>query len=346
MNPNKGHNPFDLPMAKAAAPRSVPAAPPPAPPPAAPKSASAGSSSILQVVRSRTDSTINAANLSALKGKRLGEILVAMGLLARVQVNNFEQESTLAKEFLGKFLIRRGLLTPDQLCKALAVQANLPVVSLADSRIPVATKYRHLVDLMRRCEFVPFSETEVVVFLAAKRPLAPHRVGEVSASFGKDVKLGLAPDHQIDNVLEQLSPGKAAQRRKAERIKLAMPVWFRLCGPNGENPTTILGGNAIDMSMSGLRVEVPDTVMEWLKDSKRRDAFLQIRFSVPPYEVDGIYSLRYLHRKENKRNVENLCVLGLQLTNMGERQRENLKVTFERAVISAKRMEDEFGTQA
>jgi type IV pilus assembly protein PilB len=64
--------------------------------------------------------------------KRLGEILIEDGRITAEQLKAALEEQILTKEFLGKILLKRKLLTERVLLKVLSEQFSLPVADLGN----------------------------------------------------------------------------------------------------------------------------------------------------------------------------------------------------------------------
>jgi hypothetical protein len=267
-----------------------------------------------------------------------------MDLLTPAQAQTFADSARLAKEPLGLHLVGRGVITPTQLCQALSLQTGLPVVDLPDSNVPVAKKYSKLAHLMARFEMVPFSETEQVICVACRRPPSPQRVPEIEKAFGKKVRVCLAADEQIGQILKSLGPSTTRQKRKHARYRVTMPIWVQLCGPRNEPLSPKHGGQILDISASGLRIEAPDVMLEKIKELRTTEPKLYVQFCTPPLEVVGTCILRHARRKDSAKSWESLCVLGLELIGVAAPARENLRKILDRAEIGVRRLEVEFGT--
>jgi hypothetical protein len=267
-----------------------------------------------------------------------------MGAFTPAQVQTDIDDARLARQPLGRYLVRRGLITPEQLCKALSLQSGLPVVDLPDANVPVAAKYRRLLDLMVRLDMVPFSETDQVICVAVQRPPSPQRMPEIEKSFGKSVRVCLAPDDQILAVLKALGAGTVSQKRRQNRHRLTMPLWLQLCDERGVETGTKYGGQILDISLSGLKVEAPLDMMAQIKELRRDEPHIFVRFSTPPLAVHGICIVRYVRHKEMAKPWEKLCLLGLEIKVLGPAERENYHQIHMRAEISSQRLEVEFGS--
>ena len=268
-----------------------------------------------------------------------------MGVLTADQVRAGMDNAKLAKRPIGQYLRLAGLVSSQQLCKALSLQWDLPVVDLPNANVPVAARYVHLLDVMAQFELVPFSETDKVVCLAAKRPPSPVRMGDLERAFKKAVRVCLAPDEQIAAVLNSLGVGRPAQRRRHARHKITMPVWLQLCTERNETLGPKQGGQILDISLTGLKVEAPVAMMDEIKQLQRSEVHVLVRFSTPPLEVFGSCAVRYVKQKDNSKAWESVCILGLELKTLGPAERESFRRLHERAEIGTQRLEVEFGPQ-
>jgi len=281
--------------------------------------------------------------LPDLCGKRLGEILVATGRLTPAQALASQEEARLANEELGSYLVvRRKLISPLELCQALSLQSNLPVVDFPNVYVPVAAKYANLLNAMQRLELVPFSETDQAVCVAAKRPLSPQRIAEVEQLLKKRVSICLAPDDQITAILNALGAPPSRQRRRHARYKINMPIWLQLPRQRLETPGRPYGGQILNISLGGLKVRAPDALIAELKAHRDHPRVL-VRFSGPPMEVHGVCSVCYVVRRENAAPSEDPWIMGLEFKTLGPVEREHFRLLHQRARIASERLEVELG---
>jgi len=274
------------------------------------------------------------AQRNPFKGRRLGDILVAMEVLAGDQIQQPEAEAHMTKEFLGQVLLRRGLVTPAQLCEALAIQSGLPMVDLTGYHVPPWVCQKIPLETMVKYDFVPFADDARAVYIAARRPLSPMRVAELEKLVARAIDIRLAPDHQISVMLNALAPKRVQQKRQHERLAMAIPAWLQVCDARGDNVSASLANTqTVDMCEGGFRIEVPEKVYETLSTTRRRDTFFRVRISLPPHNVQCVSSLRYMKRKENPKAWEMPWLLGLQITSITAADRESLKQICTRVAI-------------
>lgn len=268
------------------------------------------------------------------KGRRLGDILVAMGAVAEEQLDEPEAEARMTKAFLGQVLLRRALVTPAQLCEALAIQSGLPMVDLTGYQVPAWLQQKIPLETMVKHEFIPFADDARAVYIAARRPLNPLRLAELERLIGRAIDIRLAPDHQIASMLNALAPKRVQQKRQHERFAMAIPVWLQVCDERGDNVSASLANTqSVDLSESGFRVEVPEKVYTSLSTARRRDTYFRLRISYPPHNVLCVCSLRYMKRKEQAKAWEMPWMLGLKIHSISAADRESLKQICTRVAI-------------
>jgi hypothetical protein len=67
--------------------------------------------------------------------EKIGEILIKKGLISREQLKKALEEQVASKEFLGRILFKKDLIKETDLLKALSEQFNIPIASFKDKYI-------------------------------------------------------------------------------------------------------------------------------------------------------------------------------------------------------------------
>ena len=103
--------------------------------------------------------------------KKLGEILVAKGVIKAASLDDALAEQKLTKEFLGAILVRKRYINEGDLLKALAEQFAIPVMSLSNTYIDwtLAKSFNPSVILQDKC--FPVKRDEWTVTVAIVNPL-------------------------------------------------------------------------------------------------------------------------------------------------------------------------------
>ncbi len=97
--------------------------------------------------------------MTSFRRKRLGDILIAKGILTQEQINELLARTNGREKRIGEILSIEGLVSEETLARALAEQRGVQYLDLADFRINPKFFEKIPVDLMQRYQFVPIEET-------------------------------------------------------------------------------------------------------------------------------------------------------------------------------------------
>jgi|GEM_PF-6303763 len=259
------------------------------------------------------------------RGKRLGAILVATRKLTERHIDEAERKASMTREFLGQYLIRMGLLTPIEVCRALSLQSGLPMVELPENDIPKLAQTKFPFPLMLKHEFVPYYESPEMICVAAKHPMTPQRIAELEDFAGKHIEVFLAPDHQIAHVLNELRPSRNQIVRKSARIKAELPISVQVCDEQANPEGPMFEGMTTDISEEGFKIELPRGAFDLLaEESQHGLRHMRVILNLQPDHVQGICKVCHVKRKEHVTKTAH-CSVGLQVTGMNGIARQQLK---------------------
>lgn len=171
---------------------------------------------------------------AAPRAQRLGDVLVANGLITREQRRAALREQRLSRRRLGQVLIDQGVLTRDQLNWALGHLLGIPYVEPEAQAIDpdlVAAVSR---DLLRRHEAVPMVKIGDELTVAMADPTDARAVEEIQAATGARVRVAVADAAAVHRVLDAMAPRAAPGPPHAEparRGALPPPVSAVLAAP-------------------------------------------------------------------------------------------------------------------
>ncbi|HEV8585217.1 MAG TPA: ATPase, T2SS/T4P/T4SS family, partial [Methylomirabilota bacterium] len=160
-----------------------PIAPPPAPPPMAPPPIAP-----VRVPAPALEPVGAGKSVGAPSGKkrasrpRLGELLVAEGLISPDQLHEALREHRRSKERLGAVLSRRGLVTEERLVELLSKEHGLPSVDVRQHAISPEILALIPVHLARKHEVLPLARTDSALTLAMSDPSNVVAMDEVVAA--------------------------------------------------------------------------------------------------------------------------------------------------------------------
>jgi len=260
------------------------------------------------------------------RGKLLGEVLIKMRKLGEEQVTLAVQRAKLAGERLGRYLLREGLVTPLELCRALALQSGLPVTDLTDVEIPEPLGLIFSHAMMVRHEFIPFDESMRMLCVAAANPLPKSVLDEMERQCGKQVEIFLAPEDLVLMQIDRLMPKERRTDRKHMRYEMALPVTLQFCNRLGRASEEVThSAETLDISEGGFLVQGPATGLGGPEELLRRGLCVQFTVSMAPLEVKGLCNLRFVKNNPKPAKPEWIWHYGLQILEMAAEDRRKLK---------------------
>lgn len=144
--------------------------------------------------------------------RRIGTILQDMGYLddeATWRILEEQQQGGGVEQF-GKIAIRLGLLSEEQLLKALGEQLDMKVVSLSEMTIPAELVQLINQQMAEMFKIVPLSQNkkDKSVTVAMARPEDPQALDSVRSFLGVEVKGVVASETDVKNAIERLYVGQ------------------------------------------------------------------------------------------------------------------------------------------
>ena len=131
----------------------------------------------------------------------LSELLRERNLVGPEQFRELQEEHERTGKPLSQIIIDFGLMSEEQLLRAVAEHLNLEYISLDDIDIDKAVLRIMPSSVARMYSAVPVSIAGNTVTVAVMDPYNPQLVGELSFILGKDVQLGVAPSKQIEEAI-------------------------------------------------------------------------------------------------------------------------------------------------
>jgi type IV pilus assembly protein PilB len=144
--------------------------------------------------------------------RRIGTILQDMGYLDEEATWRIleEQSQGGGVEQFGKIGIRLGLLSEEQLLKALGEQLDMKVVSLADITIPAELCQLINQQMAEMFQIIPLSQNkkDKSVTVAMAKPEDPQALDSVRSFLGFDIKGVIATEQDVKAAIERLYVGQ------------------------------------------------------------------------------------------------------------------------------------------
>lgn len=145
----------------------------------------------------------------------LAEVLVSQDVVPKQTVEDALRRLGGVAVMLGQTLVGEGLLSEDQLARALAIQYNLPYDPLTDFRVDQQYYETISVKLMQRYPFVPIAERAGVLTIAISDPQNLLGLDELELLIGKPLDRVVSSKSAILAALEH-SEGSSQALRELE----------------------------------------------------------------------------------------------------------------------------------
>jgi hypothetical protein len=264
-----------------------------------------------------------------MKDRKIGEVLVHMGLVSSEQVENAVYEAKLNREKIGRVLIRLNLITPDALCRALALQSGLPIVDLASVVVPDTVRARFTDELMREYQFVPFDENPATLFIAISQPLDGHAIAIIRAHSRKPLAMFLA---QEDVITLRLDEFQRLRARKHVRYPVSIPAQYQFCTRLGTPlEVNVYMVSTVNLSEGGVALQGAPQIPDAIEKIRRQDVYAQVLLKDSPNDIRSICQLRWV--REKNPSAED-CMLGMEIVEISSGGRLKLQNLCQRASSS------------
>ncbi|MGA2603849.1 MAG: type II secretion system ATPase GspE [Verrucomicrobiia bacterium] len=133
----------------------------------------------------------------------LSELVRERNLLTPEQFREIEEEHERTGKSLSQVMVDFGLITEEQLLRAVAEHLNIDYVNLDDVDLEQAVLRSIPPSVARMYGAVPVSVSGNTVTVAVMDPYNPQLVGELSFILGKDVQVAVAPVKQIEDAIQR-----------------------------------------------------------------------------------------------------------------------------------------------
>jgi type IV pilus assembly protein PilB len=158
--------------------------------------------------------------MTSFRRKRLGEILVAKGLVSHEQINEALSKSNDRDKRIGEILMSAGLISEYALAQSLAEQRGLRFLDLADFRINPKFFETMPVELMQRYQFVPVEDSEDgVLVVAMTDPNNIPAIDELEMILARQIDICVSPASSIGDVLKRSGGSEQVMHAVSEDFK-------------------------------------------------------------------------------------------------------------------------------
>ena len=144
--------------------------------------------------------------------KRLGDLLISVGLITDEQLKQALQIQKQSRQRLGDILIGSGMISQKQLIEALEMQLGIEFVDLSKVTIPLELSHLISKNLARRYGVVPIALMKDELVLAMSDPLNFMAIEAVKTATRKRIIPRIATAEAIDHTISILYGNEGAAR--------------------------------------------------------------------------------------------------------------------------------------
>jgi len=150
-------------------------------------------------------------------GIRLGDILIAAGLIDEMQLESALGRQKLWGGKLGHNLIELGFVNEEELAEAISKHIRIPYVNLFDP--PLVSKQINLLapNLVRKYEVVPTSLRNNTLFLAMADPFDLDTISELQFITNLKISPVLALESEIKDAIRKYYDGEIVDRKPTRK---------------------------------------------------------------------------------------------------------------------------------
>jgi type IV pilus assembly protein PilB len=221
--------------------------------------------------------------MTSFRRRRLGEILVAKGLLTNEQVNEALARNEDRTRRIGEILMAAGLISEQALAQSLAEQRGLRYIDLDDFRINPKFFEKMPVELMQRYQFVPIEDSEDnVLVVAMPDPNNIPAIDELEMILARQIDICVSTASSIQDVLKRSGGSEQVMHAVSEDFK------FQIVKEQ-EDGEEVVSLESIDKDESPIIKLMHTTVLDAL-DRRASDIHIETtdRNVWFKYRIDGV----------------------------------------------------------
>jgi len=222
--------------------------------------------------------------MTSSRRKRIGEIIVAKGILTQAQVNDVLIRADGRQKRIGEMLMDEGLITEEVLAQTLAEQRDLRYTDLTDFRVAPMFFETIPVELMQRYQFIPIEVVDETLIVAMSDPNNLPAIDELEMILNRQLEIRVSTPSAIQAVLTRSGSSEQVMHAVSEDFK------FHIVKEqdNGEGEE-VLSIESIDKDESPIIKLIHTTVFDAIQ---RRASDIHIESTdknvLIKYRIDGV----------------------------------------------------------
>ena len=223
--------------------------------------------------------------MTSSRRKRIGEIIVAKGIVTQGQVNDILIRADGREKRVGELLMSEGLITEEVLAQALAEQRDLRYTDLTDFRVAPVFFETIPVELMQRYQFIPMEVVDETLIVAMSDPNNLPAIDELEMVLNRQIEIRVSTPSAIQAVLTRSGSSEQVMHAVSEDFKFHI-VKEQDNGGEGEE---VLSIESIDKDESPIIKLIHTTVFDAIQ---RRASDIHIESTdknvLIKYRIDGV----------------------------------------------------------
>jgi type IV pilus assembly protein PilB len=156
--------------------------------------------------------------------KRLGDILVESGMISQEQLEKALQEQKKTKLKLGDHLLQTGYITEQQLIEILEFQLGIPHVSLFRYRLDSSLSSIVSEDIARRYSLIPLKKEGDKLTVAMVDPMDYFAIDELRMSTGFTIEPAIATRDEVERAINRMYSMQDSVKELMEDINIAREI--------------------------------------------------------------------------------------------------------------------------
>jgi len=158
---------------------------------------------------------------SSYRRKRIGDILVAKGLVTQRQINDILPKTDGSHIRLGELLVAEGLVTEENLARSLAEQRDLRYVDLIGYFVDEKFLTAIPVDLMKRYRFVPMEDSGELLVVAMVDPNNLPAIDELEMILNRQIEICVSTPTAIELALRRIDASNQQRQAASEDFEFS-----------------------------------------------------------------------------------------------------------------------------
>ena len=155
---------------------------------------------------------------------RLGELLVAQGVLTPQQLDTALSERKRSGRRLGRILVEDGIATEEAIARALAVQLHVAYVELSVKTVSSQVARLLTEAQARRFRAIPIDEAGSAIRVGMADPLDYQSYDEIQRLLGRDLDLVVITESRLEDTLDRLHSRSDQISGLAKELELELKV--------------------------------------------------------------------------------------------------------------------------